>query len=95
MELKPACFEAFYARARAQRENKHYQAAVVDLLEALKLSPGNVELKRLLVRVKEECRQQERCVPSLPSLVLEFQSIGRGYIYYHMVTPAMNGEKSQ
>ena len=60
MELKPGCFEAFYARARSERENKQYQAATVDLLEALKLAPGNVELRRLLFRVKEDCKQQER-----------------------------------
>ena len=62
MELDPLCFEAFYARARAKRENKQYQSAVVDIMEALKLAPNNTELKRLLVRVKEECRQHERFV---------------------------------
>lgn len=62
LELEPACFEAFYARARAKRENKQYQSAVVDIMEALKLSPNNSELKRLLIRVKEECCQHDRWV---------------------------------
>jgi len=65
MELNPSCYDAFYARARAKRENKHFQSAVVDLLEALKLAPNNIELKRLLMRVKEESRQQERSVCAL------------------------------
>ena len=34
--------------------------AVEDLMEALKLAPDNREVRRLLVRVKEECRDQAR-----------------------------------
>jgi len=34
--------------------------AVEDLMEALQLAPENRELRRLLVRVKEECREQAR-----------------------------------
>jgi len=56
----PSNFEAFYARSRAKRDNKQYQSALVDLLEALKLSPNNHELKRLLIRLKEEAKQEAR-----------------------------------
>ena len=34
--------------------------AVEDLMEALRLAPDNREVRRLLVRVKEECRDQAR-----------------------------------
>ncbi|GFR94297.1 protein TANC2, partial [Elysia marginata] len=58
LEMRPSCFEAFYARARAKRDNRQYAAAQQDLMEALHLAPKNRELQRLLTRVKEECREQ-------------------------------------
>ncbi|CAG5131025.1 unnamed protein product [Candidula unifasciata] len=58
MELRPKCFEAYYARARARRDNRQYAAAQQDLVEALQLAPKNRELQRLLTRVKEECWEQ-------------------------------------
>ncbi|XP_013418941.1 protein TANC2 isoform X2 [Lingula anatina] len=60
VDMKPKSFEAFYARARAKRDDRHYAAALQDLLEALRLAPNNRELRRLLVRVKEECKQQAK-----------------------------------
>ncbi|BFZ06329.1 hypothetical protein BsWGS_09368 [Bradybaena similaris] len=58
LEVRPRCFEAYYARARARRDNRQYAAAQQDLIEALQLAPKNKELQRLLTRVKEECWEQ-------------------------------------
>ncbi|XP_074653753.1 protein TANC2-like [Tubulanus polymorphus] len=58
LDMKPQSFEGFYARARAKRDNGMYDAALEDLMEAMKIQPSNRELRRLLVRVKEECRHQ-------------------------------------
>ncbi|XP_035828522.1 uncharacterized protein LOC101850208 [Aplysia californica] len=58
LDMRPNCFEAYYARARAKRDDRQYSAAEQDLLEALRLAPKNRELQRLLTRVKEECREQ-------------------------------------
>ncbi|XP_053388257.1 protein TANC2-like isoform X2 [Mercenaria mercenaria] len=60
LELKPKCFEAYYARARAKRDHRMYASAMDDLNEALKLAPTNRELQRLLVRVRDECMEQAR-----------------------------------
>ena len=37
---------------------RQYSSAQADLMEAFKIAPNNRELRRLLVRVKEECREQ-------------------------------------
>lgn len=60
LEIKPNCFEAFYARARAKRDNRQGTSALEDLKEALKLAPNNRELQRLLMRLRDECREQIR-----------------------------------
>ncbi|XP_069119870.1 protein TANC2-like isoform X1 [Argopecten irradians] len=60
LELKPKCFEAYYARARAKRDNRQCNAALEDLKEATRLAPNNRELQRLLMRVRDECREQAR-----------------------------------
>ena len=39
---------------------RQYKLALIDLQEAVKLSPENRELRRLLVRVNEECREQAK-----------------------------------
>lgn len=39
---------------------RQFQAALTDLWEAIKLCPGNQEIKRLLTRVEEECKQLQR-----------------------------------
>ncbi|XP_016304753.1 protein TANC1-like isoform X2 [Sinocyclocheilus anshuiensis] len=56
LELKPKSYEAFYARARAKRSSRQFAAALADLYEAARLSPSNREIRRLLVRVEEECQ---------------------------------------
>ncbi|XP_051705445.1 protein TANC1 isoform X4 [Oryctolagus cuniculus] len=60
LELKPKSHEAFYARARAKRNSRQFVAALADLQEAVKLCPNNQEIKRLLARVEEECKQLQR-----------------------------------
>ncbi|XP_018094283.1 protein TANC1 isoform X2 [Xenopus laevis] len=60
LELKPKCHEAYYARARANRSSRQFVAALADLHEALKLCPNNLEIQRLLTRVEEEFKQQQR-----------------------------------
>ncbi|XP_073320788.1 protein TANC1-like [Pagrus major] len=56
LELKPRSYEAYYARARAKRSSRQFTAALADLHEAARLSPSNREIRRLLVRVEEECK---------------------------------------
>ncbi|KFQ37815.1 Protein TANC1 [Mesitornis unicolor] len=60
LDLKPKSYEAYYARARAKRSSRKLLAALSDLREATQLCPGNQEIKRLLARVEEECRQLQR-----------------------------------
>ncbi|XP_053116228.1 protein TANC1 isoform X3 [Hemicordylus capensis] len=63
LDLKPTSYEAYYARARAKRNSRQFHAALSDLREAIKLCPGNQEIKRLLSRVEEECKQLQRAQP--------------------------------
>ncbi|XP_067405515.1 protein TANC1 isoform X2 [Emydura macquarii macquarii] len=60
LDLKPKSYEAYYARARAKRNSRQFLAALADLREAIKLCPSNQEIKRLLARVEEECKQFQR-----------------------------------
>ncbi|KAK9542956.1 hypothetical protein VZT92_000774 [Zoarces viviparus] len=60
LELKPRSYEAFYARARAKRSSRQFAAALADLHEAARLSPSNREIRRLLVRVEEECKHHQK-----------------------------------
>ncbi|NXY87716.1 TANC1 protein, partial [Alcedo cyanopectus] len=60
LDLKPKSYEAYYARARAKRNSRKLLAALADLREAAQLCPSNQEIKRLLARVEEECKQLQR-----------------------------------
>ncbi|XP_074948763.1 protein TANC1 isoform X3 [Phalacrocorax aristotelis] len=60
LDLKPKSYEAYYARARAKRSSRKLLAALADLREATQLCPSNQEIKRLLARVEEECKQFQR-----------------------------------
>ncbi|XP_062493843.1 protein TANC1 isoform X3 [Pezoporus occidentalis] len=60
LDLKPKSYEAYYARARAKRNSRKLLAALADLREATQLCPSNQEIKRLLARVEEECKQFQR-----------------------------------
>ncbi|XP_076322873.1 protein TANC2-like isoform X3 [Tachypleus tridentatus] len=54
MEIKPKAFEGYYTRARARQEAGHLEAALLDLNEALRLAPQNQDVRKMLIRVKEE-----------------------------------------
>ncbi|XP_051786535.1 protein TANC1-like isoform X2 [Erpetoichthys calabaricus] len=60
LELKPKSYEAYYARARAKRSSRQFAAALADLNEAAKLCPNNREIRRLLARVEDECKQIQK-----------------------------------
>ncbi|XP_077473135.1 protein TANC1 [Stigmatopora argus] len=60
LELKPKSYEAYYARARAKRSSRQFAAALGDLHDAAKLCPNNREIRRLLARVEDECKQMQR-----------------------------------
>ncbi|XP_061579583.1 protein TANC1 isoform X3 [Cololabis saira] len=60
LELKPKSYEAYYARARAKRSSRQFAAAMADLHEAARLCPNNREIRRLLARVEDECKQMQR-----------------------------------
>ena len=54
LNIKPECLEALHARARAHREAGNFRESVQDLNEALKVSPQNRDLYRMILKVKEE-----------------------------------------
>ena len=58
--LKPDSLDALHARARAHRESGNFRDAVQDLNEALKLSPQNRELYRMILKVKEEMSKKSK-----------------------------------
>ncbi|XP_061649051.1 protein TANC1 isoform X3 [Phyllopteryx taeniolatus] len=60
LELKPKSYEAYYARARAKRSSRQFATALADLHDAAKLCPNNREIRRLLARVEDECKQMQR-----------------------------------
>uniref|UniRef100_A0A3Q2YES1 Tetratricopeptide repeat, ankyrin repeat and coiled-coil containing 1a n=1 Tax=Hippocampus comes TaxID=109280 RepID=A0A3Q2YES1_HIPCM len=60
LDLKPRSYEAYYARARAKRSSRQFAEALADLHEAARLCPSNREIRRLLVRVEEECTHHQR-----------------------------------
>ncbi|XP_051938681.1 protein TANC1 [Hippocampus zosterae] len=64
LELKPKSYEAYYARARAKRSSRQFAAALADLHDAAKLCPNNREIRRLLARVEDECKQMQRAQTS-------------------------------
>ncbi len=54
LTLRPDCLEALHARARANRDCNNFEDAIADLTEALKMSPQNRDLHRLILKVKKE-----------------------------------------
>ena len=45
---------AFQARAKARKENNELQEAMNDLTSALRLNPNNREIRKMLIKVKED-----------------------------------------
>ncbi|XP_061830552.1 protein TANC1-like isoform X1 [Nerophis lumbriciformis] len=72
LDLRPRSYEAYYARARAKRSSRHFAEALADLQEAARLSPSNREIRRLLVRVEEECKHHQRLAHNYQDQVEQF-----------------------
>lgn len=62
LKLKPDSIEALKARASALKESGKYQEAISDLNEALRQSPQNRDLHKLILRIKEESRYNNNSV---------------------------------
>eukprot|EP00096_Caligus_rogercresseyi_P016336 TRINITY_DN8949_c0_g1_i1.p1 TRINITY_DN8949_c0_g1~~TRINITY_DN8949_c0_g1_i1.p1 ORF type:complete len:805 (-),score=176.27 TRINITY_DN8949_c0_g1_i1:609-2726(-) len=57
LKINPGSFEAYYAKAKANRESGNLQSALADLTEAVRIAPSNRDIHRIILRVKEEiCR---------------------------------------
>ncbi|GAB6031968.1 hypothetical protein CHUAL_010349 [Chamberlinius hualienensis] len=56
LEVNPRSYEAFYARAKARRGLKQLKLAAEDLAEAVQIVPENKELRRLLIQIQEEIK---------------------------------------
>ena len=56
LRFRPQCLEALQARARAFKESERFEEAIVDLTDALKLSPQNRDIHKSIIKVKEELR---------------------------------------
>ena len=54
LEMKSNSFEAYYTRARAKRDSMQYETALNDLYEAEKLNGTNSDIKKLIVKIKED-----------------------------------------
>nr|XP_042907166.1 protein TANC2 isoform X3 [Parasteatoda tepidariorum] len=54
ISLKPQSFEGYYARGRAHEALGFNENALSDILEALRYAPQNQEMKRALMRLKEQ-----------------------------------------
>ncbi len=52
--IKENSYEAFYSRARAKRDLKHYKSALDDLYIAYKLCSTNSDIKKLIGKINEE-----------------------------------------
>jgi hypothetical protein len=57
--VSPKSFEAFYARARANRDMGQCVAALQDLEEATRLAPSNKDIQKVLHKVRQEIRLEE------------------------------------
>ncbi|XP_040580988.1 protein TANC2 isoform X3 [Lepeophtheirus salmonis] len=57
LKINPGSFEAYYAKAKANRESGNLHSALADLTEAVRIAPSNRDIHRIILRVKEEiCR---------------------------------------
>ena len=60
LRINPDSFEAYYAKAKANKEAGRLHEAVNDLTEALRVAPQNqCELHRVILRIKEEINANE------------------------------------
>lgn len=57
--INPVCFEAFYAKAKANREGGRLHSALNDLMEAARVAPQNRDVHKIILRIKEQISQAE------------------------------------
>ncbi len=60
LNISPASYEAFYARAKANRECGRLREALSDLTAAARVAPHNRDVHRIILRIKEEIREDEK-----------------------------------
>ncbi|XP_061609326.1 protein TANC1 isoform X3 [Phyllopteryx taeniolatus] len=82
LDLKPMSYEAYYARARAKRSSRQFAEALADLHEAARVCPSNREIRRLLVRVEEECTHHQR-ISSGSNTSQSYDRDPHGHHYHH------------
>ncbi|CAL4113280.1 unnamed protein product [Meganyctiphanes norvegica] len=58
LNLKSDSYEAYYARARAKREAKLLESAVNDVNEAVRLAPATREVRRVLIKIRDEMQSE-------------------------------------
>lgn len=56
---RPQCHEAWWARAKARADKGHFQEALCDLREALKLAPQNMQLHAFSLQVKNQLEAKQ------------------------------------
>lgn len=59
LKIKPDCLEALKSRATALKESGRFNEAIHDLNEALKQSPQNRDLMKLILKIKDEMNHQK------------------------------------
>ncbi|XP_069974684.1 protein TANC2 isoform X6 [Penaeus vannamei] len=63
LKMKSDSYEAYYARARAKREAKRLQEALEDVNEAVKLAPQTRDVRRVLIKIRDEMQNElDSCV---------------------------------
>lgn len=60
LNLNKNCFEAHYAKAKANRESGQLHAALANLTDAARIAPQNREIHRVILKIKEEIKTVER-----------------------------------
>ncbi|XP_042230876.1 protein TANC2-like isoform X5 [Homarus americanus] len=58
LTIKSDSYEAYYARARAKREAKNLQEALEDVNEAVRLAPQTRDVRRVLIKIRDEMQTE-------------------------------------
>nr|XP_045610158.1 protein TANC2-like isoform X4 [Procambarus clarkii] len=58
LTIKSDSYEAYYARARAKREAKQLQEALEDVNEAVRLAPQTRDVRRVLIKIRDEMQTE-------------------------------------
>lgn len=59
LKINPLSFEAYYAKAKANREAGNLHEAVGNLTEASRVAPQNREVHRVILKIKSEINMAE------------------------------------